>query len=81
MAETIRPQNLAQEGMSLYQNQRFLESAECFRAARSGFEVAGDWSTAAEMANNCSVAFLQAGQPGDAFDAFKDRNFSFSWRF
>ena len=31
-------------------------------------EVAGNLSTAAEMANNGSVAFLRGGQPDDAFD-------------
>ena len=60
MLEMIRPQILKQEGMSLYQEQRFLDSAESFRSARSDLEVAGERSTAAEMANNCSVAFLQA---------------------
>jgi len=68
MAETIDPQSLAQEGMSHYQKQRYLESAVSFHAARSGLEMAGDWLTAAEMANNCSVALLQAGQAGDALD-------------
>jgi len=68
MVETIDPQSLAQEGMSLYQKQRYLDSAVSFHAARSGLEIAGDWSKAAEMANNCSVAFLQAGQAGDALD-------------
>ena len=71
MVETVRPQYLVQEGMSLYQKQRFLEAAESFRAARSSFELAGNWSTAAEMANNCSVAFLQAGQPDEAFDVLQ----------
>ena len=68
MVELVEPQKLAQEGLSLFHKQRFLESAESFRAARIGFEVAGDWSTAAEMANNCSVALLQAQQAGDALD-------------
>lgn len=68
MVETIDPQSLAQEGLSLYQKQRYSESAESFHAARSSFEIAGDWSRAAEMANNCSVAFLQAGEAGDAYN-------------
>jgi len=68
MAETFDPQSLAREGMSHYQKQRYLDSAVSFHAARKGLEIAGDWSTAAEMANNCSVAFLQAGQAGDALD-------------
>lgn len=68
MAELINPGKLAVEGNSYYQKQHFLEAAESFHAARVGYELAGELSAAAEMANNSSVAFLQAGQASRALE-------------
>lgn len=56
------PQYLARKGKSHYQNKQYLESANTFHAARLGFEAKGNWLDAAEMANNCSVAYLQSGE-------------------
>lgn len=61
MTEAATPQGLAKEGQTAYQRRDYLAAASAFEAARRGYEVLGDALTAAEMANNCSVAYLQAG--------------------
>lgn len=61
MNEAISPQKLAEEGKKAYQRSDFFAAAHAFEAAGQGFSATGDALSAAEMANNCSVAFLQAG--------------------
>ena len=66
MNEAIDPRLLAKEGSSTFHKGQYIDSAKAFQAARQGFETAGDWLSAAEMANNCSVAYLKAEQAGNA---------------
>jgi tetratricopeptide (TPR) repeat protein len=63
------PQIQAKEGKSAYQRGELLDAARYFEAARQGFGAAGDWLSAAEMANNASVAYLQAEQAESALKA------------
>ena len=60
MDETTSPQELAKEGKSLYKRGDYQAAAQTFSAAAQGYTVANDVLNAAEMANNCSVAYLQA---------------------
>ncbi len=69
MTETISPQQLASEGKAAYQRGNFSEAAQVFEAAAQGFTSAGDALSAAEMANNRSVALLQAKDPEGALRA------------
>lgn len=61
MAEATTPQQLAKEGQAAYQRREYLAAARAFEAAQRGYLAMGDALNAAEMANNCSVAYLQAG--------------------
>jgi tetratricopeptide (TPR) repeat protein len=67
MKNIMDPQHYAKEGASAYQHGRYLDAANAFHKARITFESNLDWLSAAEMANNCSVAFLQAGEAERAF--------------
>jgi tetratricopeptide (TPR) repeat protein len=60
MNETTSPQQLAKEGQSAYKRGDYLAAAQTFEAAARGYRAAKDELNAAEMAINCSVAYLQA---------------------
>lgn len=66
------PQQLEAEGASAYQAGNFIEAAKLFSAAEQGYLVQGDPIKSAEMANNRSVALLQAKKPDDALLAVRD---------
>ena len=72
MNQTLTPQQLSKEGKVAYDREDFLEAAQAFEAAASGFASNGDSATAAEMANNRSVSLLQAGETHAALDAVGD---------
>jgi tetratricopeptide (TPR) repeat protein len=69
MSEITSPQKLAEEGKSAYQRGDYLDAAQAFEAARQGYAASEDALNAAEMANNCSVAFLQADNAEEALKA------------
>lgn len=62
MNEVINPQKSAQDGNSAYKKGHYDAAAQAFHTARTGYEAVGDALNAAEMANNSSVAYLQAGK-------------------
>jgi len=62
------PQQLDQEGKELYQKGEYLEAALLFSAAGKAYQAIDNSLMAAEMANNCSVAYLQAGDAQAALD-------------
>jgi tetratricopeptide (TPR) repeat protein len=66
--ETLTPQQLAEEGQADYQKGEYLSAARLFKAAADGFSSIGDELSAAEMANNCSVASLKGGDAKTALD-------------
>jgi tetratricopeptide (TPR) repeat protein len=69
MSEASSPSELGKKGKSAYQRGDYLLAAETFEAARQGYTASGDHLNAAEMANNSSVAYLQAEQPEQALQA------------
>jgi tetratricopeptide (TPR) repeat protein len=69
MSETMSPKKLDQEGKAAYKRGDYGNSARCFQAAAEGYAALDDRLNAAEMANNCSVAYLQAGEAEAALKA------------
>ncbi len=70
MSETAHtPQQLAKEGKKAYEHEEYLAAAQAFLAAREGYIASAHPLEAAEMANNASVAYLQAGNGQAALDA------------
>jgi len=63
MSEKITPQNITKDAQSAYNNGDFLSAARKYEAAMNAYTAMGDSLSAAEMANNCSVAYLQGGIP------------------
>jgi tetratricopeptide (TPR) repeat protein len=61
MNETYTPADLARLGKESYQKGKYQEASSFFKAAAEGFHSAQDPLSAAEMANNASVAYLKAG--------------------
>jgi tetratricopeptide (TPR) repeat protein len=66
MAETLSARELIIEGQSAYKAKRYREAAASFEQAARALQSSGDSQSAAEAANNSSVAFLQAGSAADA---------------
>jgi tetratricopeptide (TPR) repeat protein len=62
MDEPLTVKQLISEGMSAYQQGDFLAAARAYEAAAESFDATGDPLNAAEMRNNSSVAWLQAGE-------------------
>jgi tetratricopeptide (TPR) repeat protein len=77
MNETLSPHQLASEGKTSYQKGDYLGAANAFEAAALGYTAAGDTLNAAEMANNRSVALLQAGDPEGALQAVEGTDIIF----
>lgn len=59
-------ESLAQRALQDFRQGRFADAAEAFRVVQEAHGAAHDPSAAAEAANNCSVALLQAGRPEEA---------------
>lgn len=68
MNETYIPADLDRLGKNAFQKGKYTEAAEYFEAARQGYQIAQDLLSAAEMANNSSVAYLKAGEYQAALD-------------
>lgn len=77
MAIPLNPQEIAREAQAVYRAGNFLSAARLFAAAESGYEVAQDFLAAAKMANNRSVALLQAGEAQAALQALEGRDLVF----
>jgi tetratricopeptide (TPR) repeat protein len=56
-------------GEKAYKAGQYMQAADNYAEAERQFAAVGDPMKAAEMANNRSVALLQAGRPEDAFNA------------
>ena len=67
--ETLNPQQLADEGQAAYSKAEYQSAARLYKAAADGFLATGNEFVAAEMANNCSVAFLKGGNAEAALEA------------
>ncbi len=62
-------QDLTSQGEKAYKAGQYAQAADHYAEAMRMFTAAGDHLKAAEMANNRSVALLQAGRPEEAFAA------------
>lgn len=60
MAETETPEQLVREAKAAYARGDYPAAARLFNAARAGFAGRSDHLSAAETANNASVAYLRA---------------------
>jgi tetratricopeptide (TPR) repeat protein len=62
MSETINPKQLISEAKSAYKRGDYIDAAHAYDAAATSYQIGGDDLTAAEMRNNCSVSYVQAGE-------------------
>jgi tetratricopeptide (TPR) repeat protein len=70
-------ENLVEAGKQAFQKGNFSEAAGYFLEAEKEFNQQKDSLMAAEMANNRSVALLQAGDPDGAYTASRDTHLIF----
>jgi tetratricopeptide (TPR) repeat protein len=68
----LTPEQLEDEGKTAYGEGDYRLAADSFLAAEEGYRLKGDEIKAAEMANNRSVALIQAGEDRGALDAVQD---------
>jgi len=68
MTNVLLPQQLADQGKQAYQNSDFEGAAQLFVRAAESYELGKATLDAAEMKNNASVAWLQAGYSKEALD-------------
>ena len=60
---------LADEGQAAYNKGEYISAAELYKAAADSYFLAGNKLVAAEMSNNCSVAYLKGGEAESALQA------------
>jgi len=68
MVEIISPEELAKAGFDSYQRGDYQSAACIFEEARQGYIGSGDELNAAEMANNCAIAYLKLGEAATAWN-------------
>lgn len=78
MSEILTPQQIGKEAKSAYKSGDYINAAKSFEAARQGYLSANNIILAAEMANNCSVAYLKAGNNQAALHILDGINIVFS---
>lgn len=66
MSPQESPQRLVKQAQNAYRSAHYREAAQLFKAAQAAYEQRDDALMAAEMANNASVAYLQAGDGAQA---------------
>jgi len=71
MSEPSQLQNFSKQGRRAYQQGDYIGAARAFEAAAEGYLALGDKLQAAELANNCSVAYLQARDAASALRIVK----------
>ncbi|MEJ2597608.1 MAG: tetratricopeptide repeat protein [Anaerolineales bacterium] len=69
MVEVLNATQLAKEAKQAYQREDYESAARTFLAAAKSYTTSQDPLNAAEMANNASVAYLQAGDSQAALEA------------
>jgi tetratricopeptide (TPR) repeat protein len=77
MNDILTPQQIEREAKSFYQAGDYMKAAKSFEAARQGYTLANKSIMAAEMANNCSVSYLMAGEKESALKALEGVEFAF----
>lgn len=76
--DVITPSQLADEAQAEYNRGEYLSAAKLFKAAADGYLSTGDELLAAEMANNCSVAYLKGGNAASALEVVKSTDAVFA---
>ena len=71
MPEVLNPAEIAKEAKSAYKLGNFQEAAQAYAAAQQGYMSSHQIGLAAEMANNRSVALLQAKDAEGALQALE----------
>jgi tetratricopeptide (TPR) repeat protein len=66
--ELVNPQQLADEGQAEYNKAHYSEAARLYKASSDGYLLSGEELLAAEMANNCCVAYLKWGKAESALE-------------
>ena len=69
MRDDTEAVRLAEAGKTAYQQAEFQKAAKLFMEAAEAYKQSGDELSAAEMANNQSVALLQGGNPAASLEA------------
>jgi tetratricopeptide (TPR) repeat protein len=69
--EAPSPQQLEEHALTAYQEGRLEDGIEGFKSACQAYRAQGDEGKTAEMANNLSVALLQAKRPQEALKALE----------
>ena len=69
MAEVLTAQDLVKEAKKYYGRNNYLQAADLYRKAAETYRAKSNEFDAAEQMNNCSVAFLKAGNAQSALDA------------
>ena len=77
MNDILTPQQIESEAKSFYHAGDYMKAAKSFQAARQGYSLANNDFMAAEMANNCSVSYLMAGENESALQALEGVEFVF----
>ncbi len=72
MNETLAPEQLAEEAKRAYQRGDYLAAGRAFEAAANSYRAREDSINTAEMLNNSSVAYLQAGDGVAALRVVED---------
>lgn len=67
--DLTNPKDEAENAIKVYQSGDFLKAAQLFGQAAENYQAAGNYLDEAEMKNNQSVAYLQAGDAQNSFDA------------
>jgi hypothetical protein len=65
----FKSEQLVEEGKDAYRRGEYLSAAQTYTAAAESYRTAGNTLLAAEIANNASVAYLQAGDPQASLNA------------
>ena len=71
-ASAIAPQQLFEQGTTLYQSGQFAEAASAFQKAAKFYQTQGNRLKQAAMLSNLSLAYQQLGQWQDAKEAIKE---------
>ena len=66
MTETLSPKQLVKEAQHAYKTGAYLKAALGYEAAAESYQSNGSHLEAAEMLNNSSVAYIQAGEDASA---------------
>lgn len=72
MMATSNAQQQADQGLRAFREKKYAEAAACFTQAMQLFEAEGNLVQKGEMANNLSVAHLQAGDSAQALKVLEN---------